>query len=169
MKNYIVMLVILATFTNCKQKPDKSKEMIEFIFTRHPTYGLKPVFPLIISKVKLDLPLNLSDYDKEFVKKTFGKTTLTEKEKDIYLNLKYDFIVTDDKNYQLLVDYILSHKNLYCEENKNPQNADDFRIVMDGDTYIILSTSIDTYREQLLNFLKANHARQNIIDEIKKL
>ncbi|WP_201987366.1 hypothetical protein [Hymenobacter rubidus] len=140
MKSFLVFTVLLFLLSNCEQdtvKHDAIKPgnvvLSEYIEIRHTGMEDKPVKPIIISTRKIYLEVNKSD-----IVFLGSKKPLTPELKEAYLNLHYDFVITDKLTYQAIIDFVDTHQEFFTNDVlRNHGDYGDYAIIINGRTYNI--------------------------------
>jgi hypothetical protein len=167
MKKFIVLIIGLFALINCQKPKPHLPTYIEFVHFVNSGIETKYIRPLYISTSKLNI--QLSDHELENLKSIFGNS-VTGNEKEQYLNLRNDMVITDKETYLQLFGFIVNHQKFYINNNKANHNAPEiYKILADQKTYILFYKFQDKFLIELSKYLKEKKCDKKVITAIYEL
>jgi len=164
-------LIVLLVFIGCGKKDDNSNQFIEFVHLGYTTHEY-PI--LLISSKRIDLKLNDSQLKelKQIDSISGGSGSLTERQKELYLNINYNRIITDNKTFSLIRNFVMKHNEFYAspEYLKLHPMKESFEVVIDGKKELFVNENLkNQFVNDLIMDIKQFKGSESITKEIAYL
>ena len=156
---------------NCNTQYVNSNHFIEFIHLGYTTHEY-PI--LLISSQKIALKLNDSQLKelRQIDSISGGSGNLTERQKELYLKINYNRVVTDERTFSTVFNFVNRHIDYYVDSEylKLHPIKESFEIVIDGKKEFFVNEKLkNQFVNALIINLKQEKNDENIIKEISYL
>ena len=162
MKTLLYFLILLLPFS---ASPKKESAMTDFIEIKHTGMEEKPIKTLVISTKRI----NLKCYEDDLKSDLNSKKPLTNEQKEAILNIRYKFIITDDKTYQAIIDFVINNQFFFTNNtHRNHGDFRDFSIKIRGEIYNIYFRLKQQFFSKLKANIREHQGDESLIKELSK-